>query len=250
MKPARLLLGLGIGLLLLAGAWSGGWVPPPESLQRRIAAFEAVYPGPVREATVIPIPCPLLKRLRFYQVCTADCREVSRLVAVKGLRSWLLVNLSRIPSEALSVTRGRINHVVGREGLHLDDDGVRRMSEFYLKLDGLFPQLVVSPGEAEQIDATRDQGDEALGNLMDRIAGDPDAPGGNGAGRGGLERIAVTRRSDGFEAAMLYWDTSRAGSPLMRLRLRMAPDGQVRDLRGIILPRPAARPGEEAPPGD
>jgi hypothetical protein len=258
MKPGQLLLGLGVGLLLVAAAWSGGWVQPPEALQRRLAAFEAVYPGPVGEAKVIPIPCPLLKRVRFYQVCTAECRDVSRLVAVKGLRTWFLVNLSRIPSESLTVTRGRINRVVGREGLRLEEDGVRRMTEFYLKLDGLFPELVVSPGEAEQIDATREAGYEALGELMDRITGDSDGSGANGADRGGVERIEVERRADGFEATMLYWDTSRAEAPLMRLRLRMAPGGQVRDLRGVILPQPrraqappdAAAPNEATPPDE
>jgi hypothetical protein len=226
-------------------------VQPPQALQRRLAAFEAVYPGPVGEAKVIPIPCPLLKRVRFYQVCTAECRDVSRLVAVKGLRTWFLVNLSRIPSESLAITRGRINHVVGREGLHLDEAGVRRMSEFYLRLEGLFPELVVSQGEAEQIDATRDAGYEALGNLMDRITDDADATGANDADRGGVERIDVDRRPDGFEATMLYWDTSRAEAPLMRLRLRLAPDGQVRDLRGVILSQPDGRPQEpkEVSPG-
>lgn len=254
MKPGQLLLGLGCGLLLVAGAWSGGWVQPPEGLQRRLAAFEAVYPGPMGETKVIPILCPLLKRVRFYQVCTAECRDVSRLVAVKGLRTWFLVNLSRIPSESLAVTRGRINHVVGREGLHLDEDGVRRMTEFYLRLEGLFPELVVSPGEAEQIDATRDAGYEALGALMERITGDTDDTGANGADRGGVERIDVDRRADGFEATMLYWDTSRAEAPLMRLRLRMAPDGQVRDLRGVILRQPGRRsrepPDATAPPNE
>jgi hypothetical protein len=236
VKPRQLLLGLGVGLFLVAGAWYGGWVPPPESLQRRLAAFEAVYPGPVREAEVLPVPCPLLKRVHFYQVCTGGCREVSRLVAVKGLQTWFLVNLSRIPAESVSVTRGRINHVVAREGLHLDEDGVRRMSEFYLELEGLFPQMVVSQGEVEQIDAARPGGDEALAALMDRIDGDADGTSGEGAGRGGVDRIEVEKRPDGFEATMFYWDTSRSGAPVLRLRLRMAPDGQVRDLRGVILP--------------
>ena len=251
VRPGQLLLGLGVGLLLVLGVWSGGWVQPPEALQRRLAAFEAVYPGPVGEASVVPIPCPLLKRVRFYQVCTAECREVSRLVAVKGLRSWLLVNLSRIPSESVTVTRGRINHVVGREGLHLDENGVRQMTEFYLRLEGLYPELVVSRGEADQIDATRPAGDEGLGKLMDQVTGDEEDTGTKGADRGGVERIDVARGADGFEATMLYWDTSRVGVPLMRLRLRMAPDGQVRDLRGVILPLPTgqAPPESEAPPG-
>lgn len=235
MKPGRILFGLGVGAFLVIGAWYGGWVPPPEALQRRLAAIEAVYPGPVGEAEVLPIPCPLLKRVHFYQVCTADCREVSRLVAVKGLQSWLLVNLSRIPAESVAVTRGRINHVVGREGLHLDENGVRRMTEFYLTLEGFFPQLVVSQGEVEQIQATRPAGDEALGELMSRITGDADGTSEEGAGRGGIERIDVLKGADGYEATMFYWDTSRAGSPVMRLRLRMAPDGQVRELHGVIL---------------
>jgi hypothetical protein len=234
VKPGRLLLGLGIGIFLVAGAWYGGWVQPPEALQRRLAAFEAIYPGPVGEAQIVPIPCPLLGRVHFYQVCTADCREVSRLVAIKGLQSWFLVNLSRIPSESVAVTRGRINHVVGREGLHLDENGVRQMTVFYLTLEGFFPQLLVSQGEVEQIEATRPAGDEALGALFDRLTGD--AGDGEGAARGGIERIDVDKRPDGYEATMLYWDTGRAGAPVLRLRLKMAPDGQVRDLRGVILP--------------
>jgi hypothetical protein len=252
VKPRQLLLGLGAGIFLVAGAWYGGWVQPPEPLQRRLAAFEAVYPGPVGEAEVIPIPCPLLKRVHFYKVCTADCHEVSRLVAVKGLQSWFLVNLARIPSESVSVTRGRINHVVAREGLHLDEDGVRQMTGFYLSLEGLFPELVVSQGEVEQIDAARPGGDEALGDLMGRITGETDGTSGEGAGRGGVDRMDVEKRPDGFEATMFYWDTSRSGAPILRLRLRMAPDGQVRDLRGVILPQPGEEqtPEAQAPPGD
>ena len=57
-------------------------------------------------------------------------------------------------------------------------------------------------------------------------------------------RIPVEEGPQGFEADFLYWDTWHAGQPVLRIKMGLARDGQLRRLRAWRLP---AAPGEYAP---
>jgi hypothetical protein len=228
MRIVRLLAGILLGLAVVTVTWYEDWVRPPEAVARRVAAFAATYPGPVGEAALDPIECPPLPRLRVYLVCTESCNGVRRLIAVKGLQADLLANLNRTPPESLETTRHRINAVIGREGVRLDVDGAREMIGFFLRLEGLRPQLLLPTGGAEDVEAARAAGDDA----MQRLAESLDTP-------GAMSRVHVEESREGFGAEMLYWDTWRAGRPVLRLRVRVARDGQLRELSAM---QPAPRP--------
>jgi len=214
---ARLLLGVLLGAVLVGSVWFGGWVEPPEPLARRVAAWAAVYPGPVGEAEVEPIPCPPLERVRLYVVCTGGCEKVWRIVLVKGLQATLLANLGRIPAEDLATTRKRINAAVGREALRLDPEGARAMVGCYLRLEGFEPGLVLPEGGLAAVEAARASGEEAMRAYAVGLEDE-----------GAVARIPVEQTAEGFESAMLYWDTFREGRPVLRLTVRLARDGQVR----------------------
>lgn len=218
MKTAnRILLGVLLGAVLVFAAWFGGWVEPPETLARRVAAWSAVYSGPVGEAEVEAIDCPPLARVRLYLVCTLGCQGVWRIVLVKGLRPTLLANLGRIPAEDAAATRRRINAAVGREALRLDADGAREMVACYLRLEGLTPGLVLPEGGLEAVEAARADGEEAMRSYALGLADERAAA-----------RIPIQPTAEGFESTLLYWDTFREGHPVVRLRFRLARDGQVR----------------------
>lgn len=214
---ARLLVGVLLGAVLVGSVWFGGLIEPPEPLARTVAAWAAIYPGPVGEAEIEPIPCPPLARVRLYVVCTHGCEEVWRLILVKGLQATMLANLGRIPAEDLATTRHRINAAVGREALRLDLEGAREMVGCYLRLDGLEPGLVLPDGGFEAVEAARAEGEEAMRAYAIGLA---DA--------GAVARIPIEATTEGFESVMLYWDTVRDGHPVLRLRMRLARDGQVR----------------------
>jgi len=216
----RLLAGVLLGAVLVGSAWFGGWIEPPEPLARRVAAWAGVYPGPVGEAEVEPIPCSPLERVRLYVVCTRGCEDVWRVILVKGLQATLLANLGRIPAEDLATTRRRINAAVGREALRLDLEGARAMVGCYLRLDGLEPGLVLPEGGLAAVEAARAEGEEAMRAYAIGLADD-----------GAVARIPIEATPEGFESVLLYWDTFRDGHPVLRIRMRLARDGQVREMR-------------------
>ena len=238
MKLGRLIAGLLLGVCLVLAAWAAGFVRPPETLARRVAAWSAVYPGPVGEAEVDPIDCAPLPGVRIYLVCTADCRGVRRLVAVRGLVATPLANLNRTPPEDLKITRGRINAVITGERLHLDLDGAREMIGCYLRIEGLDPALVLSEGGLEDVTDARAAGDEAMRRLEESF--DNPQP---------LERIRIEARPGGYQAVFLYWDTSRAGEPVLRLTIDMSDAGELRAMRAVQVAPLEARPGSAAGSG-
>ena len=229
MRLTRLLQGMGLGLLLLGGLWYGGWVQPPEGLSRRMALFHAAFPGALGEAEVSRIDCPPLRRLRLYVVCTRDCEGIWRVVLVKGLRATTIANLGRMPPDPLSITRQRMNAAVGREAMRLDAGGAREMAACYLRLDGMRPELVLPEGRLEAVDEARREGEDAMRRLAESLDES-----------GAASRIQIEPGALGFEADMLYWDTWHEGQPVLRIRMALARDGQLRGLRAWRLA--AARP--------
>jgi hypothetical protein len=229
----RLLVGVLLGAVLVGAVWFGGWVEPPEALARSVAAWSAVYPGPVGEAEVTRIECPPLERVRLYLVCTNGCQDVWRIVLVKGLQPTLLANLGRLPSEDVATSRRRINAAVGREALRLDAGGARAMIVCYMRLEGLTPGLVLPDGGLEAVEAARAEGEEAMRTYALGLA-DPEA----------AARIPVTPTAEGFESRLLYWDTFREGHPVFRLSFKLARDGQVR----AMVAEPLARSPAPTPP--
>jgi hypothetical protein len=238
VKIGRLIAGLFLGLCLVLAVWAARVVPPPESVARRVAAWSAVYPGPVGEAEVDPIACAPLPRVRIYLVCTDDCRGVRRLVAVRGLVATPLANLNRTPPEDLKVTRGRINAVITGERLRLDAEGAREMIGCYMRIEGLDPALVLSEGGLEDVTAARATGDAAMRRLEESF--DDPRP---------LARVVIEERPGGYQAVFLYWDTSRAGEPVLRLTIDMSDAGELRAMRAVQVAPPAAQPGAAAGPG-
>jgi hypothetical protein len=220
MRWVRLFSGIVLGGMLLGCFWFAGWLTPPESLQRRAALWATLYPEPTEGAAIDLIPCEPLSRVRFYVLCTEDCEGVWRIVAVKGLQVIPLANPARIPAESVTASRRRINEVVRAERIRPDDDEARRLIVFYLRLEGLAPARLLDEGDRLAVEQTREQGEEALHDLADRIAeGDS------------LARIPVERTAEGMDVNLLYWDTGRAGWPVLELRFRLAADGEVREVR-------------------
>jgi hypothetical protein len=238
VRTWRLIAGLFLGLCLVLTVWATGLVLPPESVARRIAAWSAVYPGPVGEAEIDPMACAPLPRVRIYLVCTGDCREVRRLVAVRGLVATLLANLNRTPAEDLKVTRGRINAVIAGEHLRLDVEGARAMIGCYMRIEGLDPALVLSDGGLEDVKTARAAGDEAMRRLEETF--DEEHP---------LDRVRIEARPGGFQAVFLYWDAERAAAPVLRLTIDMSVAGELRAMRAIQVDPLAPRPGAAAGPG-
>lgn len=220
MKALRLLAGLLIGAAIVAVAFWNAWLMPPESLARRVGLLTTLYPASTKGAVIEAIPCAPLPRLRFYVVCTEDCQGVWRIFAVKGLATIQLANLTRIPPESVLATRRRINEVIRSERVIMDDEKARQMVEFYLRVDGLAPERLLSEADRLAVDQTRAEGEEALKALAATLAeGDTAA------------RIPIDRDDTGIIAAVLYWDTSRRGWPVLEMQFRLGGFGEVRDLR-------------------
>jgi hypothetical protein len=215
--------GAGLGLLLLLLLWTAGVVPPPEALASRVAAISAVFPGPAGDAEVQRIPCPPLRRLRLYVVCTDGCEGVWRIVAVRGLRPENLANLNRTPPEPAEESRGRISAAVEREGLRLDAAGAREMIGCYLRLDGLHPDLVLEESDHRSLEEARGD-DEAMRRVAEGLE-DP----------GAIARVPVEETPEGFAARFLYWQTARADRPVLEIEYRLARDGQVLSVRARAL---------------
>ena len=239
MRIGRLVLGMAFGLLVVGALWYGGWILPPEGLSRRVALLHAVFPGSPSAAQVKAIECPPLGRLRLYAVCTRDCDEVWRIVLVKGLRAHTLASFGSASPVRSASTRHRLNAAVGREALRLDAEGARELLGCYLRIDGLHPELVLPDGGSEAVAEARRKGEEAMQRLADNFEQE-----------GATRRIRVEETTQGFEAEMLYWDTWRAGRPVLMMRVKLARDGQVREVRTWPLPSPARGTPEEDQPGE
>lgn len=216
VRPLGVISGALLALIGLVVLWDSGVLPAPERLTRRIAALQAVFPGPVGQAEVARIPCAPLRRLRLYVVCVGGCEEVWRIVGVRGLRATALVNLNRVPAEPVEAVRERLNQAIARERLRLDGAGAQEMIGCVLALAGMRPDLILTDSAVEAVEGAR--GDEdALAALAARLE-DPEA----------LSRLAVREDGDGFSARFLYWDTARMGRPILEIDVRLAADGRLR----------------------
>ncbi|HEU4403549.1 MAG TPA: hypothetical protein VFT43_15735 [Candidatus Polarisedimenticolia bacterium] len=222
----------GLGLLVL---WSLNLVAPPEGLSRRVAAFVAVYPGPWRESEVERIPCSPLREARLYVVCTQGCEDVWRIVAVRGLIVWPIANLGRLPPEAPDEGRRRFNEMIGRERMRLDPVQARDLLGCYLRLDGLYPELVVLESDLETIEGARGD-DEATNRIM---AGLEEAV--------GLSNIEVREAGRGFAARLLYWDVMAAGRPVLEMEFSLDRGGAVRAVRVREHPAPGGTASGSTP---
>ena len=225
MKWGGVAAGAILALVAVLVLWGTGLAAPPEGLSRTIAALSALYPDSIRGAEVDRIPCPPLRRLRLYVVCTAGCAETWVIVGVRGLLPKNLANLGRIPSQPVEESRRRINAAVAAEGLHLDGDAAREMIGCYLRLEGFLPELVLTPAALVALESTG--GDE---EEMRRVAEGLDAP-------DAVLRIDPETMLDGFRARLLYWDTARPGRPVLELEFDLTTSGVLRSLQA----RPSVR---------
>lgn len=226
---AGVLLG-GAGLLLL---WGSGLIEPPEGARRRFVAFGAAFPRPPGTVTVDPIPCAPLPRLRFYVVCTDECRDVWKVVGVRGLRVTTLASYNRIPPPADGERRLAVNGLIAREGLELDEAGARGLIGCHLRLEGLLPDLVLTELHLGALQRT--EGDEEAMRLLAEGLRDPAA----------LERLEVTPDGEGWRARFLYWQTGLAGRPAYDAEIALGRDGTLREFRAADAPRWSA----PRPPG-
>lgn len=225
MKWGGVAAGAILALLAVVLLWGTGLAAPPEGLTMKIAAVSAIYPGSIRRAEVERIPCPPLRRLRFYVVCTEGCAETWMIVGVRGLLPDNLSNPGRVPEQPVEESRRRINEAVAAEGLQLDIDGAREMIGCYLRLNGLLPELVMTPPALAALESTG--GDE---EEMRRVAESLDTP-------DALMRIDPEKTLDGFRARLLYWNTSLLGRPVLDLEFNLKEDGELR----ALIAQPSAR---------
>lgn len=213
-----MLVGALAGAALLVLAWGAGWVESPERISREIATFTAVFPHPLRTAVVDRIPCPPLRHLRIYVVCTSDCQDVWKIVAVRGLRADTLASLNRLPPEGLEDRRARIAEAVARERLRLDEETAREMIACYMSLEGLRPDLILTEPQFRRLqEAERDL------DAMRRLAESLEDP-------GAADRIEIGREGGGFGARFLYWHTALADRPVLEVTIRVEENGVLRAL--------------------
>jgi hypothetical protein len=208
-------------LSALAGVvflWSVALVDPPEPLSRTLATYSAVYPGRIGGAEVERIPCPPLKHLRLYVVCTNACADTWVIAGVRGLWPENLANPGRIPPQPVEESRARIAEAVREDGASLDRDGAREMIGCYLRLEGLLPELVLTPLDVMALEGARGSEDD-----MRRLAEGLDAP-------DALSRIEVKEEEDGFLARLFYWDTALPGRPVLEMIFRLEKNGVLRSL--------------------
>ncbi len=218
MRWLALLAGALLAIVAVVILWDTGVVDPPESVTRTIAALSALYPQSTRNADIDRIPCPPLRRLRLYVVCTSGCEDTWVIVGVRGLRPDNLANPGRIPPQPVEESRKRIAAAVAAEGLSLDRQGARDMIGCYLRLEGLLPELVLAPADLVALEAARGNDDE-----MKRLAEGLDAP-------DALSRIDPEETGDGFRAHLYYWNTSRPGRPVLEMDFGLEKNGVVRSL--------------------
>ncbi len=216
MRWLALLAGALLAILAVVILWHTGVVEPPESVPRTIAALSALYPRSIRNADIDRIPCPPLRRLRLYVVCTAACEDTWVIVGVRGLWPDNLANLGRLPPQPVEESRRRIAGAVAAEAMSLDRHGARDMIACYLRLEGLLPELVLAPADLVALEAARGNEEE-----MKRLAEGLDTP-------DALSRIDPEETGDGFRARLFYWDTSRPGRPVLELDFTLERNGVVR----------------------
>jgi len=222
-----LLAGALVALVALVVLWDIDLIDPPEGATRTIAALSALYPRSIRDAAIERIPCPPLRHVRLYVVCTAGCEDTWVIVGVRGLRPDNLANPGRIPPQPVEESRRRIAAAVESEALRLDRQGAREMIGCYLRLEGLLPELVLTPADVVSLEAARGNEEE-----MKRLAeglDDPDA----------LSRVDPEDAGNGYRAHLLYWDTSRPGRPVLEIDFVLEKNGVVRSLDA----RPSLRGG-------
>ncbi len=223
MSLIRVLLGVVLGLLLLGTLWFGAILQPPESLSRRAAAWVAIFPDNGGQAIIERIPCPGLRKLRFYVVCMNDCESIWRIVGVWGLQPRILADLARIPAERPGVARRRINSAVAREKLTLDPEEAREMIGCYMRLDGLDPALILPAGGRAAVEAARGSEDAMLD--LARDLGHQEA----------LSRLHIRASAGGFDTRFEYWDTTHSGQPVVQIDVRIARDGQMLGVERNVL---------------
>jgi hypothetical protein len=215
MSLVRVLFGAILGLLLLGVLWFAAILPPPESLSQRVAVWVATGTADDGQPISERIPCPVLRKLRFYVVCTDDCESTWRIVGVWGLQPRILADLARIPPEQPGVARRRINMAVGREALTLHHEAGREMIGCYLRLDGLQPAFILPAGGRASVDAARGNEDVML-DLARQLA-HPEA----------LSRLDIRDSAGAFETRFEYWDTSLPERPVLELEVRIGHDGRL-----------------------
>ena len=216
MRIVRIGSGALLGLLALLLLWAAGVVEPPEGLSRRLAVLSAVYPEKGDDAVAERIPCPPLRHLRLYVVCTEGCEGIWRIVGVRGLVTTNIQNLIQPPAESSLEARFRANAAIAREHLRLDARGAQEMVGCYLRLSGLSPELVLGEADAALVERSRGQGEEAMAAIAASFD-DPDA----------APRIRLRQMAEGYAATLLYWDRWRPGEPIERLEYLLARDGRL-----------------------
>jgi len=222
-----LVAGALLAMLAVVVLWDLDVIEPPEGVTRTIAALSALYPQSIHDAAIERIPCPPLRHVRLYVVCTAGCEETWVIVGVRGLRPDNLANPGRVPPQPVEESRQRIAAAVASEALSLDREEAREMIGCYLRLEGLLPELVLTPADVVALEGARGNDDEMRG-----LAEGLDAP-------DALSRIDPQDVGDGFRARLLYWDTARPGRPVLEIDFVLEKNGVVRSLDA----RPSVRGG-------
>lgn len=215
MRVVRVLFGALLGSLLLGILWFGAILQPPEELSRRAAIWAAGGAGEGGPAIAERIPCPVLRRLRFYVVCRDGCETIWRIVGIRGLQPRILADLGRVPPEPPGAARRRINAEVAREGLTLLKEDAREMFGCYLRMDGLDPGLILPPGGRAGVASARGS-DQAMLDLESRLRI-----------QAALSRLPVSQSEGEFETRFEYLDTTSPGWPVVGIMLRIAADGRL-----------------------
>jgi len=209
------LFGAGLGLLLVGILWFGAILQPPEQLSRHAAIWAAGATGDRGPANADRIPCPLLKKLRFFVVCTDDCESIWRIVGVWGLQPRVLSDPGRVPPEREGVARRRINTAIVREGLTLDLEKAHEMIGCYMRLEGLEPELILPVGGRADVTRAR-ANNEAMSDLYHQLD-HPEA----------LSRLDVSESGGEFVTRFEYLDASIPGWPVVGINVRIAADGRM-----------------------
>jgi hypothetical protein len=196
--------------------WWLGWIDPPEAIARSLALRAAAAGGGAAGATLEAIPCPPLRRLRLYVVCTRECDGVWRVMGVSGLRSMLLSDPGRVPPEPPDVAQRRINDAVSDDRPAIDEAGAREMIGCHMRLSGLHPGLVLDAFDRARI-AQADGDEDRLQAIAEGLFDSA-----------GIERIGVERAADHWESTFDYWAVEEPGRPIDTLRVVLETDGRLR----------------------
>ena len=220
MRGVRVILGACLAGLVILSLWVAGILPPPEGLRRRVVAFVSIYPGSVSSAEIEHVECGPLRERRFYVACTKGCKGEWRLMGVTGLRVETLNNLNRIPREDAMEVRQRVNRFIAREGMNLDAVGARSMIACHMRLAGLYPELILSARDLDALDLARES-EEAMRRFDE------------GLDHAVLETMSLQEVGESFQADFRYWDTGRAGKPVLEVTYRISRDGRLLDVRAL-----------------